>query len=165
MAQYKLNIFDALAAVDRRDGAWLDRQPPETRDGLAPPVFLRWASVLGDDSRAAQVLLALNAVVNPHLYDIHRDHPDLLFKLTALCGAGSRQRHTWIAGPKRRASSNLAHQLLARFHPDANDQEIDLLLRLHTPASFAAFVEATAVEAPKDIIKSYDQYRPTSRSG
>jgi hypothetical protein len=160
VAERKLDIFEALAAVDRRDGKWFEKQSDEAKKEFSPPVFLRWISSISDANRAGDVLLAVNDIVNLNMWDIVGEYPDLIFKLATLCGVG-RQRHEWIAMAGRRGGANKARDLIVKFNSSASDQEIDMLLRMHTKQSFIAFVDDTAVppDEAKEILKAYDKFK------
>ncbi len=60
--------------------------------------------------------------------------------------------------PGRQRSNNKARDLVATYNPSANDAEIDLLMRLYNRESFAAFVDETATNDAKDILKAYDKH-------
>jgi hypothetical protein len=156
-------MFEALAAVDRLDGDWLDRQPEENRKGFAAPVFLRWASAIdGGDFAQEYTISLVNDRVNLYANELMSKYPDLLFRLAASCGVGDRQRHVWLPLAKRKGpsvhSGNAAWQLVAEFNPSASEAEIDLLMGLHTADSFRAFAEDAGLQqdSSKEVLKAYD---------
>jgi hypothetical protein len=162
-SEHDLDIFEVLAAMDERDSAWLERQSDEARKGFAAPVVLRWASAVGDGPEGEYYLRLVNERVNLGMWNIV-DHPELLFRLLSSCGLGVRQRHQWIPPPGRARGSNKARDMLAQFHPTANDKELDLLLSIHTEESFTAFINecgCTAEEA-KEALKAYGKRQETS---
>lgn len=156
MAEHKLDIFDALRAMDRRDGGWLERQPEENRKGFAPPVFLRWASAVKDGPEGEAMMILINERVNIGANEMMSQHPELLFRLAASCGLGP-QKHEWLGMPARKASSNAAAALIERFHPEANPREIEMLLRQFTPETFEGFVNESgcAPDEAKEAMKAY----------
>ena len=158
MEEHKLDIFEALSAVDRRDGDWFGQQPEDARKTFAPPVFVRWASTI-NGSAAADTLMMTNEFVNVNLWEIASEHPELVFRLAAMCGAGTRQRHEWLAMAGRKRAANKAYDLLCEFHRNLSENEIDLMFRLHTRVSFLAFVDDTGVppETAKEAMKAYDK--------
>ncbi len=160
MADFKLDIFQALAAADKRDDNWLERQPEEVKKGFAAPVFLRWAATVasGNADIDRYMLMHVNDKANITANDYMGAHPDLLFRLVAACGLGQRLRHEWLPMPGRMRVSNAARDLMMRFHPHASDREIDLLMSIHTRGSFEQFVEDTGISTKeaKEALKAYD---------
>jgi hypothetical protein len=154
---HKLDIFDVLAAVDKRDKGFLDRQEPDIKKGFAPPVVLRWASAVRGGA-AAQTLIALNEFANVD-YDQIWQHPELQYKLIAMSGAGRPQRHDWIPPQKKQLSTSVVHAFLSKYHPLASVREIDLLISLHTPESFAELVNAAGCD-PKQAKELNDAFNP-----
>jgi len=162
MAEYKLDIFEALAAVDKQDGDWFDRQPEDNQKGFAPPVFLRWISSIDGGEFAQEYTLTLvNDRVNLFANELMTKYPDLLFRLAASCGVGEKQRHAWLPLAKQKGSSvhskNAAWQLVAEYNPSASETEIDLLVALHTADSFKAFTEDAGLQADesKEALRAY----------
>lgn len=158
MTERKLDIFAAMSAVDKRNGNWFTEQPEDVRKELSPPVFLRWAATINDGKYSGDVICAVNEYVNVNMWDVVEEHPELFFKLTAMCGVGTNQKHIWIGMPKR-IVNNKAKDLISRFYPSINDSEIDMILRMHTRESFVDFVNGTAIpqDEAKEVIKAYDK--------
>ncbi|RYD85319.1 MAG: hypothetical protein EOP84_02890 [Verrucomicrobiaceae bacterium] len=165
MAQHKLDIFDVLGGIDRRDFEFLARQDAETRKGFAPPVVLRWASSIKGEAQD-YMLLMVNARANPDFYAI-TDHPELQYRLMASCGLNMRPRHEWIAMPTRARSASALHDFLGTYWPEANDAEIDLLIRQFNRESFEEFVRSCGL-APadeKDALATYDKFHGVKAKG
>ena len=155
---HKLDIFDTLAAIDRKDYGYLDRQPEESRKGFAPPVALRWTSSV--TGQAAEYYLEItNRVANLHFHDLHQ-YPDLQYRLLAACGIGGRQNHKWIGGPK--SSSKKARTYVAQFFPLASHSEIDLLMSQFTQETFIEFVNQSGCP-PKDTKDLVDAFKKEDR--
>lgn len=159
MADYKFDIFLALGAVDKCDGAWFAKQTEEVRKAFAAPVFLRWAaSVAGDGINHEYMLCAVNDRVNVNADIIMSSHPELMFRLAASCGVGRKLKHEWVPTHGRRGGkANKAFDLIARFHPSANDTEIEMLMSMYTKETFKAFAEEAGLtpEEVKDAVKSF----------
>lgn len=151
----KLDIFDVLAAVDRRDLGWLDRQPPEAKKEFAAPVVLRWASSV-QGPNAEHYLWLVNEIANIDFHTLYQ-HPELQYKLIAMCGVGKNQRHQWITNAKVTKKAPKVHTFLSRFHPLASAREIDMLIGLHTKETFTELVYASgaAPEEAKDLIDAF----------
>jgi hypothetical protein len=155
-AQHKLDIFDTLTAIDRRDFGFLERQQEDARKGFAGPVVLRWASAVGNGEMGDYMLLMVNAKANLNFFDIG-DHPDLQYRLLAASGVGSKQRHQWIAMPSRKRSANALHDFLSKYWPDASDLELDILLGQFTRESFTEFVHECGLD-PKMTTEAVGLY-------
>lgn len=161
-AERKLDIFDLLGAIGRRDFDWLSKQPEDARREFAPPVALRWLSAVEGDA-ADYMIVATNERVNRRMWDIHQ-HPDLIYRLMASTGFGTRQRHKWIGMPGRKKTGGKARLLLAELHPMASDREIDMLLSRHTRQTFSDLITQIGADdaARKDYMKAFDAYAGTS---
>lgn len=151
----KLDIFDVLGAVDRRDLGWLDRQPDDVKKEFAAPVVLRWASTVQGEN-AEQYLWLINDIANIDFHTLYQ-HPELQYKLIAMCGAGRSQRHQWITNAKVTKKSPKVHAFLSQFRPLASAREIDMLISLHTKETFTELVHASGVtpEEAKDLIDAF----------
>jgi hypothetical protein len=162
MAEYKFDVFKALEAVDKRDGSWFAKQPEDARKAFAAPVFMRFASSLAGDGMNHEFMLTIvNEMVNVNAEVFMTAHPELFFRLTALAGLGKVKHHPWIPMTGRKnAKSSKAYDMIARFNPTANVNEVNLLMHLHTKESFKEFAEGSGYP-PEDIkaaIKSYSEY-------
>lgn len=162
---HKLDIFETLAALDRKDYTFLERQPEEDRKGFAPPVVLRWmGAVQGRDADLAMVVT--NEIANVNFYDLY-EHPELQYRLLAAAGLGTRQRHDWIPFPKQAKTTKGVEAFIARFYPFANHQEITLLVSQFTRETFVEFVDrsgCTPAEC-KEAIDAFDQKEGTVKKG
>jgi hypothetical protein len=152
---HKLDIFDVMAAVDKRNKSFLEKQTPEVRKGFAPPVALRWASTV-QGPQAESYLICINEFANLNFHDLY-EHPDLQFKLLTLAGCGKAQRHQWIPITKQARTATPVHAFVSRFYPLANHREIDMLVSKFTPASFEDFVNQSGCtpEEAKDVISAF----------
>lgn len=154
----KLDIFQALNAVDRRDFGWLARQPEDDRKEFNPVAALRWAATCKtNDHHAARMLWLVNERVNRHMYLVLHRHPDLLFRLLASCGTGQSSRREYLKA--RPGTTNKAINVLAEYNPQANQRELKILMSLHTRESFADFLADCGIQADdaREILKS--EYR------
>lgn len=158
--EYKLDIFETLSAIDTRDGDYLQKQPEDARKAFAARVVLRWLSS-ASGPLAEYYIEASNQLVNVELDSLH-NHPELQYRLMAMCGAGQRIRHNWIPLPKSKIkTSPRLHDFLANYHPLASAKELDFLLRMHTREDFANLLTDAALN-PKDIkelMNAFDQSR------
>lgn len=154
----KLDIFDTLAAIDKRDFDFLDRQTDELKKAFTPLIVMRWASAARDGDDADLMLMLVNTYANPNFFDI-ADHPELQYKLMTSAGLGAKLRHEWIAMPKRKASASKVHEFLQRWWPEANEHELNILLKQFTRESFRAFIDDCALppDETSEIVNAYDR--------
>lgn len=162
MSDYKFDVFQALAAVDKHKGDWFAEQPEEARRAFAAPVFLRWASSVAGNGLAHEYMLTMvNDMANNGADTFMTAHPEMLFRLTATAGLGKKVQHEWIPMAGRKSSkASKAYDLIQRFNPAANNREIELLMHLHTKESFKEFAEGSGLmpEDIKEAIKAFNVY-------
>jgi hypothetical protein len=158
--EYKLDLGQMLTAIDQRDFNWLTRQSPDAVKEFSPLMALRWAASLSNDGeRAAVYLMLLNERVNVHLFELSKNHADLLFRLLASCGTG-RMRRTFLKAPPQ-SSNNAAIAFLYNHHPLAKDREIEGLLTLYTRDEFETLLidYGKKDDEIEQIMKAYDAIR------
>jgi hypothetical protein len=156
VATYKLDIFqEVLPAIDQHDFGFLERQPEEARKGFAAPVVLRWASSIRGQY-ADLMLLMVNSRANLDFFDLTQ-HPDLQWRLLASCGIGINARHDWIPMPARSRPSSAIHDFLTQHWPEANEAELNLILKQFTRESFIDFVRGCGL-SPTDEQATFDAY-------
>lgn len=156
MSGHKLDIFETLAAIDRRSFNFYENLSDEQRKGFAPPVVLKWTA--GVDGPLAEHYLWLTNQVNINFWDIY-EHPELQFKLLASVGRGRNQRHKWIGLPKTKAKTDKVSVFLSQFWPDANDHELGIILNQYTHETFSAFVLSAGLTPAeeKEVIDAYER--------
>lgn len=171
MADYKLDIFETLAAIDKRDFGFYDRLTEEQRKGFAPPVVLKWAAGV-EGPLTEEYLWLVNNQANINFWDIHQ-HPELQFKLLASAGRGRNQRHKFVSFPKTKAKADKVTQFLIQFWPDANDNEIGIILNQYTPETFSDFVRSAGLTPAeeKEVIDAHGRLsgkapkKPSKKAG
>lgn len=153
---YKLDIFETLGAMDRRKFDFYGELDAEQKKGFAPPVALRWLSSIPNGEMAPVYIMLTNDRANINFYDIH-DHPELQYKLMASCGLGRTQRHQWIPLSGKKQKNDVVLEFLAKFFPEANVNELNLLLNQFTGDSFEEFVlnSGSSPDRAKEVLKAY----------
>ena len=156
MAAHKLDIFETLAAVDRRNTGFYAGLSEDEKKGFAPPVVLRWASGVNDGAASEHYIWLTNERANINFWEI-ADHPELQYKLLASCGIGSNQRHKWIPMAGKKRKSDRVREFLSTFWPDANDRELDILFHKFTEEEFEDFVKFSGCdpEEEKEVLDEY----------
>jgi hypothetical protein len=154
-----------MAAVDKRDKGWFDRQKPELQKTFAPPVALRWASCVQGPEADAYLILT-NEFANPNFHDLY-EYPDLQYRLLTLAGCGKvTNQHKWIPIAKKGKSGDALHAFVARFYALASTAEIDMLIDMFTPETFDEFVNQSGCtpEEAKDIKGVYKKSREPKKA-
>ena len=160
MATYKFDIFAALRAVDKNDGDWFSKQPEDVRSAFVAPLFLRYAAgVDADGIQHEMALMTTNEFLNINADSMMTTHPELMFRLAAMCGTGKKRDRIWIAGQKKGFFANKAAEVVSSFNPSASDSEIDMLLSLHTKETFKEFIDSAGLspEDAKEAIKVFNK--------
>lgn len=124
--EYKLDIFETLRNIDKQNFDWFSNLTDEQRKGFAAPVIMRWLSAVENTSLQAYYLNMVNEYVNADFWDIQK-HPELVWKLMCVCGAGSVQRHVWIPKKSERRTSSKIEQFILQYNPSINELEMDII--------------------------------------
>lgn len=157
---YKLDIFEVLAALDRKDYDFLSRQSDEAAKAFAPVVAIRWMSAT-QGPLAEYYLRRTNEVANRQFLDLY-EYPDLQFRLLATCGSGTAQRHVWIPMAKDGRTGAKIQTFVGQYFPLASFQEIDILVDQFTIETFIEFVNDTGVP-PKDAKEIIDAFKKSKK--
>lgn len=138
----KLDIFDELENADMKNYQFYGNLEPELQKQFSPLVMMRWLSSVTDNSPYVDYMVVMtNEFVNVDFWSLQK-HPELQWKLMALCGTGRKLRHNWIPMVKKRKLSKLG-EYFAEWFPSANDLEIELLIKRTSRDEFEQFVKDT----------------------
>lgn len=136
--EHKLDLFKmVLPALDRRDKMFYNNVTDDERKDLNKQIWIltRWMSSTKNHSE--HHLLMVNDIVNMNSSDL-KNHPELQWKLLALCGSGKTQMHQWIA-PPRGAKKNKIEAAILKIFPLLKDDDLELLLSINTTATLSEF--------------------------
>lgn len=102
----EFNLFEALAAIDKKDYGYYDRLTEEQKKKFVPFMILQWiSSVKASRQIQEYYLLAANDFANKYLYNENvQKNPKLQWLLLCSIGLGTKQFHTWIPQIKERVS-------------------------------------------------------------
>lgn len=173
MSSFKLDIFEVMAAIDRRDMGFYSRLSDDQKKGFAPIVALRWASSIENDPRMAERYIWLINEANVNFWEIHQ-HPELQYKIMCSAGAGVRLRHGWIPQAKSaHVRKGKLFDFLSEAYPDANGPELDLLANKFSLEEFEDYVKSFALfpDEELEIINAHRSYhgktpkRKTAKAG
>jgi hypothetical protein len=109
--KFALDIFSILGKLNKGDLTVWDSLSEEERKGFSPLIISRWMSGTNDP---LQIIL-LNEFVNKQIFKLDKDHPELMCKLIACCGTGSK-RVVWIGESKKKKSSSTALDVVKEYY-------------------------------------------------
>ena len=140
-----------LSAMDFRDKNFYVNLSDEHKKEISLWVLMRYMSSSKDD--AALHLTLVNAVVNKNFTVISK-HPELQWRLLALCGTDKKQYHQWIP-PGKRQKKNRLEEALVEFFPLMKDADLEMLQQINTKEDFEIFFRNNAYDDKtiKEILK------------
>lgn len=124
-----LPIKDQMQAIDRNDFDFYSRLDDEHKKAFSPWITMRCASS-AQGMAAYHYLLMVNDIVNVD-FSLLKKHPELQWKLLAVCGQGSNVYHPWVAPIKRQKKSKLA-EFLSKRYPTLSKEETTLLVSINS---------------------------------
>lgn len=127
-----LDIKRELAAVDLRNYDFYKNLTDQEKKEFSPYVLMRYVSnVEGDRDTQEWFVEMTNELVNKHHWDLSKNHKELLWKLFAGVGVGSKFYHPYLkANSKEKA--NKIEKLLAELYPAAKLSEIKIRAKMMT---------------------------------
>lgn len=129
-------LQEMLKAIDTNDFDFYSRLDEEQKKAFSPWLAMRYASS-AKGMAAYHYLLHVNDIVNVEFStfnpskEFNRDgHPELQWKLLAVCGQGKTTYHPYIPPGKKKTISKL-HKFLQELNPLLNSDEVNLLLAMN----------------------------------
>lgn len=100
------DLFEALAALDKKDYKYYDRLTEEQRKKFVPFMMTIWFSaVKGNVEYQQYYVLSTNEFANKYMFNENvQKHPKLQWLMLCSSGVGSKQFHQWIPHIKERVS-------------------------------------------------------------
>ena len=127
-------LQEMLKAIDTNDFDFYSRLDDDQKKAFSPWLAMRYASS-AKGTAAYHYLLMVNDIVNVDFSVLkgvaakpETQHPELQWKLLAVCGQGTTAFHPWI--PPGRQISKL-HKFLREIKPLLNSDERNLLLMMN----------------------------------
>jgi hypothetical protein len=146
--KYKLNMFDALRAMDKKNRTFYDNLNEQEKKGFSPYVMVRWASVVNHPLAEMDEwwLEATNQRFNVNMLDLMtgvNKHPKLVWLMATTCSPGmGAMKHEWIGYKKKektKATKPGVKKFLIDQYPTLNDNEIALLMSTLTNKEIKAY--------------------------
>jgi len=145
----KVNIFETLAAIDKRDFDYYNHLTDDEKKSFVPTVVLRWASGIKNGSEGELSLYLINEYANFDWFSIS-NHPELQYKLLCSSGLGYRQKHSWLAPPKQNRITNKLHDFLLQYYPNANDLELNIIQKSFSKETFRNFLHECGIDEKEE---------------
>jgi hypothetical protein len=125
---YQLDLMSTLEAADRGILDYYDNLSEAERKAFSPLVIQRWLSAVSDaNPNQAYCVIAQNDLVNLGLFQLQKQHPELIWKLMCVAGVGKRQQHVWIPNKKSSGSTPKLDAWIRSQHAHVNDLELNIL--------------------------------------
>ncbi len=146
-----LSLKTELQAMDYRDMDFYMNLSDEHKKEISLWLLMRYMS--SSKSAAIDHLLVVNDVVNMN-FSVISKHPELQWKLLALCGTKKSQFHEWIP-PGKKSKKNKIEEALIKFFPLMKDDDLEMLQQINTKEDFEQFFRENAFDdkAIKEIFK------------
>lgn len=130
-----LPLQSELNAMDLSDMNFYKNLSDVHKKEISLWVLMRFMS--SSQGAAEHHLMMVNDLVN-HNYNNLAKHPELQWKLLALCGTHKKQFHPWIPPPKG-IKKNKVEAAVLEIYPLLRDDELELLLKLNTQKDLELF--------------------------
>lgn len=140
-----------LAGMDFKDKDFYSDLTDDQKKVISLWVLMRYMSSSQND--ADYHLTMVNDVVNTNFAVISK-HPELQWKLLAICGTGKKQFHSWIP-PGKKAKKNRLEEALIGFFPLMKDSDLEMLQQINSQEDFVEFFKQNAFDDKtiKEIFK------------
>ena len=100
--QYKLDLFKTvLPNLSRKNEKFYKSLSEEEAKDISPYILMRWMSGTND----ARQVYFLNELVNPFVFNLNKQHKELLVDLITLCASGREQRYKFNKTISKKTSS------------------------------------------------------------
>jgi hypothetical protein len=141
---YQLDLMSTLEAADKGLTEYYDNLTDQERKAFSPLVIQRWLSVVSDQNPLqAYHVIALNDLVNMGLFQLQKEHTELLWKLMCVAGSGKRQQHAWIANKRSSGTTPRLDAWIRSHHAHVNDLELQILRHSRTAAEWEQHIKSS----------------------
>lgn len=154
--KYKMDMMELLSAIDNRKFNFLSTKTPDEVKGFAPIVALRFAASLDDKNKHNRSnLIIINEFVNKRFWDLYK-HPELQYKLMAMCGSGKKSYHPWLAAKTDKLDEHLIHWM-RDHHVLVSDEELHIKISKMSIDDICTYIDKYAVtkQDREELLISY----------
>ena len=127
------DLFEALAAIDRKDYGYYDRLTEEQQKKFSPYMMVRWMSNMKGSAALQQYhVLSVNEFANTHLFsEFVSKHPKLQWLMLCASGLGNgKQFHQFLKANKLDDSDLIS--FLSSIYPSSKMSDLQTLASLIT---------------------------------
>jgi hypothetical protein len=135
------DLFEALAAIDRKDYSYYDRLSEEQKQKFNPYMLVIFmSSVTGRSDLQQYHLLSTNEFSNKHMFDDHiQNHPKLQWLMLCSSGLGKgKQFHNYIpsikdnvASLKEKATVKDIKEYYKKIYKNASDKDLTEISQIY----------------------------------
>ena len=135
------DLFDALAAIDKKDYSYYDRLTPEQRKKFVPFMMLHWISAVRSSADVQSYYLQSTEYhANKYLFnEAVQKHPKLQWLMLCAASPGlGKQFHQWIPHIRERVTRLLdspkqkeIKEYFKKIYPKTNDGDLTLLSEVY----------------------------------
>lgn len=132
--EYKIDMFELLKKADTKDYKFFEEKyNEEERRKASFWLMMRYMSS-STGSNDIRHLLFTNTLVNKDFNTVVKTHPDMIYKLLCVVGAGKTDFHKFIPPPKgQRILDSLAMKFFTElFQETYTDREIEIMCKKHS---------------------------------
>ncbi len=137
----EFDLFEALAAIDRKDYTYYDRLTPEQQKKFVPFMLIHWVSAIkGPQNLQAYYLMNIDYCANKYLFNESvQKNPKLQWLMLCAASPGiGKQFHQWIPHIRERVSklrespkSKEMKEYFKKIYSKASDSELNLLTEVY----------------------------------
>jgi hypothetical protein len=128
------NLFEAIAALDKKDYGYYDRLTPEQQRKFVPFMLIKWLSyVKGSSDVAGYYAMSTEYYANKYLFNEYiSKHPKLQWYMMCAASPGKgKQYHQWLPQIKERVSLlkepaqvKEIKEYFTKIYPKANSEDL-----------------------------------------
>lgn len=150
-----LTLEMELPAMDCRNKNFYKDLSDEHKKEISLWILMRWMS--SSANAPEHHLMMVNDLVNHNFQNLYK-HPELQWKLLAICGTGRKQSHPWIPPPKG-AKKNRLQEAILKIYPLMQDDDLELFMSLNTTEDFKQFFRDNGHDdlSIKELLKGNDK--------
>lgn len=131
------DLFEALAAIDKKDYSYYDRLTPEQQKKFVPFMMLHWVSAIkGSEGLSRYYVMSTNEYANKYLFNENvMKHPKLQWLMLCSASPGmGKQFHQWIPHIRERISklkespkTKEIKDYYKKIYPKSSDSDLNLV--------------------------------------
>jgi len=136
----EFDLFEALAAIDRKDYSYYDRLTPEQQKKFVPFMLIHWVSAIKGNSELQNYYLQSTEYhANKYLFNENiQKNPKLQWLMLCAASPGlGKQFHQWIphikdrvAKLKEHAKSKDIKEYYKKIYPKSSSQDLEIIAQV-----------------------------------